>query len=64
MGDRMPVPPLRSALTREVILRGLQSLSDELGKHDVVGELCLFGGTVMLLAFNARLTTKDVDGLF
>ena len=60
----MTVPPLRSTLTREVILRGLQALSDELGKYDIVGELCLFGGTVMLLAFNARLTTKDVDGLF
>lgn len=53
-----------SALTREQIIRALQSLSDELGKQDVTGEVCLFGGTVMLLAFNARLTTKDVDALF
>lgn len=53
-----------SALTREIILRGLEALSDELGKQNVTGEICLFGGTVMVLAFAARLTTKDVDALF
>ena len=53
-----------STLTRETILRALQALSDELGKQGVTGELCLFGGTVMVLAFTARLTTKDVDALF
>jgi hypothetical protein len=53
-----------SALTREIILRGLEALSAELGKQNVTGEICLFGGTVMVLAFTARLATKDVDGLF
>ncbi|MSP40442.1 MAG: hypothetical protein EXR70_18285 [Deltaproteobacteria bacterium] len=53
-----------STLTREIILRALQTLSDELGKQGVTGEVCLFGGTVMVLAFTARLTTKDVDALF
>ncbi|MSU63393.1 MAG: hypothetical protein EXS31_13525 [Pedosphaera sp.] len=56
--------PSGSALTRETVLRALSSLSDELGKHGVTGELCLFGGTVMVLAFTARLSTKDVDALF
>ncbi|MBK5257460.1 MAG: hypothetical protein JJE39_15655 [Vicinamibacteria bacterium] len=56
--------PTGSALTREAILRALSSLSDELGKRGVTGELCLFGGTVMVLAFAARLSTKDVDALF
>lgn len=56
--------PTGSALTREAILRALSSLSDELGRQGVTGELCLFGGTVMVLAFTARLSTKDVDGLF
>ncbi|HMJ88470.1 MAG TPA: hypothetical protein VK530_01570 [Candidatus Acidoferrum sp.] len=56
--------PSGSALTREAILRALNSLSDELGKQSVTGELCLFGGTVMVLAFTARLSTKDVDALF
>src|SRR5712691_3932655 len=56
--------PTASALTREAILRALSSLSEELGKQGVIVEICLFGGTVMILAFTARLTTKDVDALF
>jgi len=55
---------LGSTLTRETILRGLQILSDQLGKQGVTGEVCLFGGAVMVLVFTARLTTKDVDALF
>lgn len=57
-------PASGSALSREQILRALQSLSDQLGQQGVMGEVCLFGGTVMVLAFTARLTTKDVDALF
>jgi len=57
-------PPPGSALSREAILRALNSLSEELGKHDVTGEICLFGGAVMVLAFTARLSTKDVDAVF
>ena len=53
-----------STLTRDTILKALQALSDELGRQGVIGEACLFGGTVMVLAFTARLTTKDVDALF
>lgn len=54
----------RLTLTREEILRALRALSDELGKQGIVGEICLFGGTAMILAFTARLTTKDVDAVF
>ena len=50
-----------SALSRAAILRALGSLSEELGKQGVTGELCLFGGTVMVLAFTARLSTQDVE---
>ena len=53
-----------SALTRDAILVALRALSDDLGKQNVMGEICLFGGTVMVLAFTARLATKDVDALF
>ena len=51
-------------LDREAILSALQALSDELGKRGVTGELCLFGGTVMVLAYAARISTRDVDALF
>ena len=56
--------PTGSTLTREQILAALEALSGELGKQGITGEVCLFGGTVMVLAFTARLTTKDVDALF
>lgn len=51
-------------LTRDQILEALEALSIKLGERDTTGEICLFGGTVMVLAFNARLSTKDVDGIF
>jgi len=56
--------PKSSALTHETILAALSSLSEELGRRGVIGEICLFGGTVMVLAFNARVSTKDVDAIF
>lgn len=54
----------QNTLTRETILKALQALSDELARRHTTGELCLFGGTVMVLAFAARLSTKDVDAIF
>ena len=54
----------RSQLTREQILTALTALNGALAERGVVGELCLFGGAVMVLAFNARLATKDVDAIF
>src|SRR2546426_6377403 len=60
----VPMPPSGSTLKREQILAALRALSDQLGKQGVTGEICLFGGTVMILAFTARLTTRDVDAIF
>lgn len=57
-------PTVGSALNREAILAGLQALSDALGQYGTTGELCIFGGTVMVLAFTARVSTKDVDAIF
>jgi hypothetical protein len=53
-----------SSLTRDVIVRALQSLSDELASQEITGEICLFGGTAMVLGFTARISTKDVDAIF
>jgi hypothetical protein len=51
-------------LTKEIILKAFQSLSDHLAAQGVKGELCIFGGTVMGLAFAARVSTKDVAAIF
>ena len=61
-GKSDPLPS--SSLDRAAIVGALQKLSDKLGQRGVTGELCLFGGTVMVLAFTARLATKDVDAIF
>src|SRR4051794_31214680 len=53
-----------TSLFREAILKALQELSNGLAKQNVKGELCLFGGTVMVLAYAARVSTKDVDAVF
>lgn len=46
------------------IHRALRALNDELVCRDAQGEICLLGGTAMVLAFHARQTTKDVDAVF
>jgi hypothetical protein len=51
-------------LAKEEILKYLQELSDELSKENLKGEILVFGGAAMVLAFNARPSTKDVDALF
>lgn len=51
-------------LNREQIEKYLYELNHELSTQDATGELCLFGGTVMCLVFQARPSTKDVDAIF
>lgn len=47
----------------EEIKQYLAELSDELRSMDVKGEICLYGGAVMCLVFDARPATKDVDAI-
>jgi len=54
----------QSNLGRETILDAFQKMSEELARQGTTGEICLFGGTVMVLAFSARPSTKDVDAIF
>ena len=60
----MDDPHGTSSLTRETILKALSRLNEKLREETVIGEICLFGGTAMVLAFNARLSTHDVDAVF
>lgn len=51
-------------LDRDEIIRALARLAERLREQGVDGEICLLGGTVMVLAFKARSSTKDVDAVF
>lgn len=53
-----------SGLSRESILKAFQEMSDELGRRGAAGEICIFGGTAMVLAFAARPSTNYVDAIF
>jgi len=46
------------------IERYLSELNDELAREDTKGEICIYGGAMMCLAFDARPSTKDVDAIF
>lgn len=53
-----------SGLSKDEIVSALSQLNDYLAEAKVIGEICLFGGTAMVLVFNARLSTRDVDAIF
>ena len=40
------------------------ALNDELARAGIKGELGIVGGAAMLLGFNAREATRDVDDVF
>jgi len=60
----MPDENRPNGLSKDEIIAALGRLNDFLAEANVIGELCLFGGTAMVLVFNARLSTRDVDAIF
>jgi len=48
-------------LTRARIIEALNRLGDLAEQDDVTLELCVYGGSAMMLAYGARESTKDVD---
>ena len=58
------MPDRKSHLTREEILSGLRRINDILKDRNVQGEICLYGGACLCIAFAARNATKDVDAAF
>jgi hypothetical protein len=51
-------------MSKEEILSYLRLLNVELAQKNIKGEICLYGGAVMCLAFDARPNTQDVDAVF
>ena len=51
-------------LDSDTIRALFSALSEELGRRGVTGEVGLCGGAVMCLVFEARPSTRDVDGIF
>lgn len=51
-------------LTKEGLIAALECLNQRLTEKGVTGELCIYGGATMILAFNARESTRDVDAVF
>ncbi len=51
-------------LNRDQVLEAFHRLSSRLASRGLIGEIHLLGGAVMMLAFQAREATKDVDAIF
>lgn len=51
-------------LDREQLRLAFLSLADKLARRGLVGEIHVFGGAAMLLLFDGRAATRDVDTLF
>ena len=51
-------------LDRETLRDALRRLAERLHARGIVGDVYLFGGGAMVLAFNTRPATRDLDGRF
>ncbi len=55
---------MNDKLTKEQILQAPSRLDELLRERGVNGELCIFGDAAMVLSYNARESTRDVDAIF
>ena len=51
-------------LDRKLLFRAFELLATRLERRRVVGEIHVFGGAAMVLAFKSRPSTRDVDAVF
>lgn len=51
-------------LDRKTLLQALGLLDARLRQQESYGEICIFGGATMILAFDGQFATRDVDAIF
>jgi len=51
-------------LDRATLYRAFTLLATRLERRKVVGEIHVFGGAAMVLAFSSRVATRDIDAVF
>jgi Nucleotidyltransferase of unknown function (DUF6036) len=56
-------PPLRRQMTKEQIQEALDRLGQILRARRVAGEIAVFGGAALVLGFDFRRATQDMDAL-
>lgn len=60
---RRSIAPSRAALSRKDILRGLRRLDELAKEHGKIVDIAVYGGAALSLAFDMRVTTRDVDAV-
>ena len=55
---------VQARLTREEMVDALRALDAECSRREITGELCIYGGAQMVLVFDARSSTRDIDAVF
>ncbi len=61
--DEFMAKPLRR-LTRAQIVRALTRLGALCAAAAIKAEIAIYGGTVMMIAYDCRKATKDIDAIF
>jgi len=51
-------------MNRKQIIKALKTLSRNLEKKGIRGDIYLLGGAALIIAYNAKKETKDVDAVF
>ncbi|MDI6641437.1 MAG: DUF6036 family nucleotidyltransferase [Elusimicrobiota bacterium] len=51
-------------MKKEEIMQALKELSVELQKEGIRGDIYLVGGAAMVVAYNAKVETRDIDAVF
>ena len=51
-------------MTKTEMMSYLEQLNNEAQRMNIKGEICLYGGAVMCVVYDARPSTKDIDAVF